>query len=87
MCEDCPDGCPVETPKDGRNIVTNADRIRGMADEELAAMMYSFEDLKMPDYCQRKKECDDMLDSDTDIPAEKCINCLIDWLRQPAKEE
>ena len=25
MCEDCPDGCPVETPKDSRNIVTNAD--------------------------------------------------------------
>ena len=23
MCEDCPDGCPVETPKDSRNIVTN----------------------------------------------------------------
>jgi hypothetical protein len=73
--------CPSRIP------ATNADRIRSMSDEELAAMMYSFEDLKMPDYCQRKKECDDMLDSDTDIPAEKCINCLIDWLKQPAKEE
>lgn len=27
MCEDCPDGCPIETPKDSRNIVTNGDRI------------------------------------------------------------
>ena len=36
MCEDCPDGCPVETPKDSRNIVTNADRMRSMSDEELA---------------------------------------------------
>jgi Lar family restriction alleviation protein len=36
MCEDCPDGCPVETPKDSRNIVTNAERIRSMTDEELA---------------------------------------------------
>lgn len=35
MCEDCPDGCPVETPKDSRNIVTNADRIQSMNDEEL----------------------------------------------------
>ena len=34
MCEDCPDGCPVETPKDSRNIVTNADRIRSMNDKE-----------------------------------------------------
>ena len=31
MCEDCPDGCPVETPKDSRNIVTNADRIRSVS--------------------------------------------------------
>jgi len=30
MCEDCPDGCPVETPKDSRNIVTNADYTRNM---------------------------------------------------------
>ena len=37
-CEDCPDGCPVETPKDSRNIVTNADRIRSMSDE-LAAQV------------------------------------------------
>ena len=39
MCEDCPDGCPIETPKDSRNIVTNADRIRGMSDEELAEFL------------------------------------------------
>jgi hypothetical protein len=39
MCEDCPDGCPVETPKDSRNIVTNADRIRSMNDEELARFL------------------------------------------------
>jgi hypothetical protein len=34
MCEDCPDGCPVETPKDSRSIVTNADRIQSMNDHE-----------------------------------------------------
>jgi regulator of replication initiation timing len=39
MCEDCPDGCPVETPKDSRNIVTNAQRIRSMSDEELARFL------------------------------------------------
>jgi Lar family restriction alleviation protein len=40
MCEDCPDGCPVETPKDSRNIVTNADHIRSMSDEELARFLW-----------------------------------------------
>jgi Lar family restriction alleviation protein len=40
MCEDCPDGCPVETPKDSRNIVTNADCIRSMNDEELARFLW-----------------------------------------------
>lgn len=40
MCEDCPDGCPVETPKDSRNIVSNADRIRSMSDEELARFLW-----------------------------------------------
>jgi len=39
MCEDCPDGCPVETPKDSRNVATNADRIRSMSDEELARFL------------------------------------------------
>ena len=66
---------------------TNADRIRSMSDAELAKIIYSFEDLKAPDYCQRKKECDDMLDSDMDIPAEKCIGCLLDWLRKEVADE
>ena len=65
---------------------THADRIRGMDDEELAKALYDFEDLCMPDYCQRKKKCDDMLDADIDIPAESCRRCLLDWLRQPAEE-
>ena len=40
MCEDCPDGCPVEMPKDSRNIVTNADCIRSMSDGELARFLW-----------------------------------------------
>ena len=30
MCEDCPDGCPVETPEDSRNVVTN-DELKTLA--------------------------------------------------------
>lgn len=66
--------------------MTNAQKFRAMSDEELAEVLYSFEDLKMPDYCQRKKECDDMLDADIDIPAENCKRCLVAYLRQPAEE-
>jgi hypothetical protein len=33
MCEDCPDGCPVETPRDSRNITTDADYTRNMRKE------------------------------------------------------
>ena len=37
MCEDCPDGCPVETPKDSRNIVTNAADLIESLQAQLAA--------------------------------------------------
>ena len=64
--------------------MTNAEQIRAMSDEKLAHLLYSFEDLGMPDYCLRKKECDDMLDSDIIIPHENCEKCLAHWLKQEA---
>jgi hypothetical protein len=67
--------------------MTNADRIRAMTDEELAQLMYSFEDLNMPDYCQRKKECDEMLDNDIIIPEENCKKCLVHWLKQEVSDD
>jgi hypothetical protein len=73
------DGCG------GYTAPTNDDQIRGMTDGKLAKAIYSFEDLNASDYCQLKKECDDMLDKNIDIPASNCICCLLDWLRQPAE--
>jgi Lar family restriction alleviation protein len=75
MCEDCPDGCPVETPKDSRNIVTNADRIRGMNDEELAEFLRNIRDCG--DYEELK------------FIGGVCMDyvSVIEWLKQPAKEE
>jgi len=75
MCEDCPDGCPVETPKDSRNIVTNADRIRSMSDEELAEWLV---DANM---CERVCIEEDYCGCDV------CVNRVTDWLKQPLKEE
>ena len=75
MCEDCPDGCPVETPKDSRNIVTNADRIRSMTDEELAVWLV---DANM---CERVCAEEDYCGCDV------CVKRVIDWLKQPVKED
>ena len=88
MCEDCPDGCPVETPKDSRNIVTNADRIRSMSDEELATEITKNPSIpcRMCEYYNHKLAyCD----------AERDFVCVTayaealarEWLKQPVKEE
>lgn len=63
---------------------TNADRIRAMSDEELATLLMTEHDyaLCIP-FCTNKPECD--LDLE-DIPEERCMGCMIEWLQQPAKE-
>ena len=84
MCEDCPDGCPVETPKDSRNIITNADRIRSMSDKELAEYIFDLGNGSEYCYghCAYQDDCATKgLDHDT------CIKGVINWLQQPAKEE
>jgi hypothetical protein len=75
MCEDCPDGCPVETPKDSRNIVTNADRIRSMSDEELA---WEFMTFRLDAYGKAKRD-------ETVLPDSQ--KAILNWLKQPVKEE
>lgn len=63
---------------------TNADRIRSMTDEELAAAL-----LRMLDgdvYCTNRPECGAMLDTDDGIPCEWCAQCLLAWLRKPVEE-
>ena len=61
---------------------TNADRIRAMTDEELAKLLYEIDGLG---YCKNLPECGELLDTDTGIPEEKCIGCMLNWLRQPAE--
>ena len=63
--------------------ITNADRIRAMSDEELAAYLADNYDT----FCQNKPECWALLDTDKGIPEEKCVVCALEWLRSPAKEE
>ena len=57
------------------NVTTNADRIRGMTDEELAEWLV---DATM---CERVCIEEDYCGCDV------CVNRVTDWLKQPAKEE
>lgn len=67
---------------------SNADRIRAMSDEELVEAMCSLSALDvLVDFCQRKPECDAMLETKDGVPDELCKACLLEWLRKPAEEE
>lgn len=65
-----------------RVATTNADRIRGMSDEELAKWMLNWVECDNDGYmCNAKryknsKRCDG-----------HCVENHLDWLRQPAEEE
>lgn len=66
---------------------TNADRIRDMTDEELAAMLIQIDDIgAVIPFCKSLPDCMAMLDSPETIPAQKCVDCLLDWLRSPVAE-
>lgn len=57
--------------------LTNADRIRAMSDEELAK---EFGHTSLCGYIQ--SECDPFCENRA-----VCTNCIVDWLKQPAKGE
>lgn len=63
---------------------TKADRIRAMTDEELAKLLYDPDSLSEK-YCKNLPECGELLDAPAGIPEEKCIGCMLNWLRQPAE--
>jgi hypothetical protein len=57
-------------------IVTNADRIRAMSDEELAKLLL--------DGCQGSK-CDEQ--PQNEYGSVNCFECRMKWLQQPAEED
>ena len=63
---------------------TNADRIRSMSDEELAQILFAIND--GDGYCKNLPECAALLNTEEGIPDEKCIQCVVAWLQQPAEE-
>ena len=74
--DECMEHLITETPScKGRIPLTNADRIRGMSDEELAEWLV---DANM---CERVCIEEDYCGCDV------CVNRVTDWLKQPAKED
>lgn len=66
--------------------MTNADKIRAMSDEELAGLLYPFQNLEdKVKYCKNKKSCIDALNNDKDIPDNMCKKCLVDWLQSESE--
>ena len=69
-----------------RKIETNADRIRAMSDAELAKALMKSNDAEVYiPFCKNTPECLEMLDCG-EIPEERCLGCMMDWLRQPAEQ-
>lgn len=71
------------------NPKTIGDRIRAMTDEELAdaILRYTYGSVDPANwFCKGKKECGDLMDADKEIPDEMCKACILEKLRQPAKE-
>lgn len=79
-------GCRYFDSTGGYNA-TNADLIRAMSDEELAENLYYwFCNLEERiGYCKNMPECEKLLETEDGIPEKKCIGCLLEWLKQPAK--
>ena len=80
--------CGKDCPEWDNAIKTNADRIRAMSDEELAKNLYRFCDLEeRAGYCKNLSECEKLLDTEDGIPEQRCICCLLEWLKQPAEKD
>lgn len=67
--------------------MTNGDKIRSMSDDELAELLYSFQNLEdKVKFCKNKTERDNILDSGKEIPDAMCKQCLVEWLQSEVEE-
>lgn len=70
---------------------TNGDKLRefaNMPDDVLAQRLLEIDDIaeEIP-FCKELPECQELAEGIEPIPADKCLQCLINWLGQPAEEE
>ena len=68
------------------NVLTNADRIRAMTDEELAEHLTRVNEFDFGEvFCKNLSECEELLDTEDGVPDSKCFGCMLDWLRKPVE--
>lgn len=76
----------VEKAKSEKMVNTRGDKVRSMSDREIAlAMMEFFVDEHIK-FCQNKPECVAAMDKGDCVPDDKCVECLVAWLQQPAED-
>lgn len=71
----------------GKNtsVITKADRLRTMSDEELGRCLMNIHDSGcFISFCKNKPECAELLDNDG-ITDEMCMECMMQWLKHPAE--
>ena len=61
---------------------TRADQLRAMSDIQLAIAMYDSADCV---WCRNLAECRAMMDAEQTITKDKCVGCVLTWLRQPVE--
>lgn len=67
------------------SVITKADRLRTMSDEELGRHLMNIHDSGcFISFCKNKPECEELLDNDS-ITDEMCMECMMQWLKQPAE--
>ncbi len=96
--EDCKSGSGLTWPCGAysQKVVTNADRIRSMSDEELAQEILrrwraemeagNFDDISTK-WCDMKGGCVSSKGYMRPCTEERLLTCIKRWLRQPAEED
>ena len=75
--------CPMSNIARDTNVLNNADRIRSMTDEELAVFLECFGVCR---YCPEYEEASFVEYGIPDCDGD-CEQHILDWLKQPYKEE
>ena len=69
------------------DIITNADRIRAMSDEELAELLISADFCEGCEYCDKVGICRYCEAHPDGVLADGCKQAARKWLQQPAEED
>ena len=72
-------------------VITNGDKLRefsNMTDDRFAQLLLEIDDIaeKIP-FCKELPECQKRAEGIEPIPAGECLQCLNNWLGQPAEDE